>query len=222
MARAKPTILVVEGQAGFDWRRSMNDVRSKVTPETKLDILAEYLETGNMAEAGRRYGVDRKTIQQWKERAKWWPFALHYLKQCKNEATDGRLTALFDDSITVLEDRIKNGDIHFVFDKETGKQEIKRVPIKAQTAAQILATVADKRNLLRKEGVQVEEATTSTDQALERILDTFQKVANNGNKPETIDSYADFTELKEAEREASSTQGNGKVHLSIPKPEDFT
>ncbi len=127
----------------------------------KLEVLQSYLVTGNMRLSADLCGVPVVTARLWRA-TKWWIETEADLRRGNKIKLSSRLTDVVNKAITVLDDRLTNGD--FVFHPKSG--EFVRKPISAEHANKITTALIDR-------SLTVEKAATpekQTDEGLEARL----------------------------------------------------
>ena len=159
---------VPEDSGDFDLSE-MYHQNSKYTAEEKMQAVVAYITTGTSKQAAKYCVVPPNTIRYWKASATWWPEAVAYARQMKQEELDARMTRVIDLAVGEVEDRLINGD-------EVVRQggEIVRKKMGGKEAATTAAILFDKRALIRGEPTSRTERVSVDDQ-LNQLKDSFEK-----------------------------------------------
>ena len=148
---------------------------SKYTAEEKFQAVMAYITTGNSKQAQKYCIVPANTIRYWKANASWWPEAVAYAKQQKQEELDAKLTKIIDLAVDQVEDRLINGD------EVLTKNGIERKKMSGKDAATTGAILFDKRQLIRgdptsrTEKVSVDESLAALKAGFERLSEEIQE-----------------------------------------------
>jgi hypothetical protein len=110
----------------------------------KLEAVTTYMLVGKWPLVSDSTNIPIDTLKKW-YRADWW-------KQYENEIRAGarielgtKLATVRDKAIAVVQDRLEQGDIKF-----DAEGNIKRIPVNAKTAGDIMSKVLDKEFFLQK------------------------------------------------------------------------
>ena len=127
------------------------------------ELVSAYVLTGSIEKAAHICGITHRTAWNWKKK----PWFEKYLEEAKNEgrlAITGKLAGIVDKAITVIEDRLANGDIHV-----NHHGEVNRVPINARVATEIMTKSMERKETLEKQ--QTEEPMKN-----EAVLDRLRSI----------------------------------------------
>jgi len=133
------------------------DVRSKYTVEQKLISAMGWVLTGSCLGASQISGTPASTIRKWKEQAPWWNRAVAECKKVAYEALDYKFGLIINEIVSKLETRLRDGD------KLLTKDGLKTQPVRARDLANILATIFDKRQLVRGDVTSRSEKVDSSE-----------------------------------------------------------
>jgi len=166
-------------------------VRSTLAPtnkqwsdKQKMEAVNSYLLLGNLALTGRLLNIPEITLRVWKATT-WWKDAVTEVKASEKIELSARIKKLVDASITVIEDRMQNGD--YQFDQKTGQTV--RKPVSMKDAHKVAVDMQDRREILEKSEVVV--------QTEEHVEDKLLKLAER---------FAGFMVTKEIEQRHDSNR----------------
>ncbi len=152
----------------------------------KLEAVNSYLLLGNLALTGRILNIPEVTLRVWKAQT-WWKDAVEEIKSTEKIQLSARIKKLVDASMTVVEDRLLNGD--FQYDQKTG--QVIRKPVNMKDAHKVAVDMADKQEMLEKgdKPLQTEE---HVEDKLLKLAEKFadmatKKIEQNQNASRTID-----------------------------------
>jgi len=174
-------------------------VRSTLAPtnkqwsdKQKMEAVNSYLLLGNLALTGRLLNIPEITLRVWKA-STWWKDAVAEVKANEKIELSARIKKLVDASLTVVEDRMINGD--FQFDQKTG--QVVRKPVNMKDAHKVAVDMQDRREILEKSEVAVQTEEHVEDKLLklaEKFADmATKKIEQNNNDRRTVD--ADVTDI---------------------------
>lgn len=163
----------------------------------KMEAIQSYLLLGNLALTSRILGIPEITLRVWK-RTEWWADMVTEIKSQDRIQLSSRMKKIVDASLTVVEDRLLNGD--YQFDQKTG-QNIRK-PVNMKDAHKVAVDLQDRQDLLEKtEKPEITEdkielrllqlANTFADMATKRIT----QVTDNQRTVDVDD--AEYTEDEE-------------------------
>lgn len=134
---------------------------------------------GRWAVVSDATGVPVDTLKKWKQ-ADWWKDYEREIRQASRIEVTGKLQKIIHKATDVVQDRLENGDIFF--DSKTG--EIKRKPIGAKVASDIMTKTIDKQILLEK----IQDAPELQEEAImDRLKSIQDQLRKNSKKtPEVI------------------------------------
>lgn len=126
------------------------DPRSKYPAEDKLRAVMGYVVTGNSKGAAKISGIPDATIRWWKASADWWPAAIMKCQREKNDEVDAAMTDAIHKGIAQVLDTIENGE--WVV---TNKGELIRKPANLRDMTIAVATIQDKREIIRGQDINL-------------------------------------------------------------------
>ena len=158
----------------------------KWSEKQRMDAVNSYLLLGNLALTSRILDIPEATLRQWKS-LQWWKDAVLEIKTSEKMQLSARVKKLVDASLTVVEDRLMNGD--FQFDQKTGA--VVRKPVNMKDAHKVAVDMADKHEALERAEEVVTQEENVDDQLL-RLAEKFadmatKKIEQKQNDARTID-----------------------------------
>jgi len=139
----------------------------------KMEAIQSWLLLGNLALTSRILGIPEITLRVWK-RTEWWNDAVQEIKTQDRIQLSSRMKKIVDASLSVVEDRLVNGD--FQFDQKSG--EVIRKPVNMKDAHKVAIDLQDRQELMEKV-----EKPENTDDAIEgRLLKLAEKFADMATK----------------------------------------
>lgn len=168
-------------------------VRSTLAPtnkqwsdKQKMDAVNSYLLLGNLALTGRLLNIPEITLRVWKA-STWWKDAVAEVKASEKIELSARIKKLVDASMTVVEDRLSNGD--FQYDQKTGAMI--RKPVNLKDAHKVSVDLQARQDILEKSEVVVQTEEHVEDKLLklaEKFADmATKKIEQNNNDRRTVD-----------------------------------
>lgn len=150
----------------------------------KMEAVNSYLLLGNLALTARLLNIPEITLRVWKA-STWWKDLVEEAKLQEKMELSARVKKLVDASMSVVEDRLANGD--FQFDQKTG--QIIRKPVNMKDAHKVAVDMQAQRTMLEKE--------QKPEQTEEHVEDKLLKLA---------EKFADMATKKiEQQQDASRT-----------------
>lgn len=153
----------------------------------KYEAVTLYKLLGSLPLVASNCQVPLTTLRYWFVQDWWKEFESEIGSADKAKLT-GRLGKIRDSAMTVVEDRLDNGDYHY--DQKTG--QIVRKPINAHVANKIMNDSVDRSILLEKLSNEKQIATTQEKIAdrLLKLQSDFEKMAKKRPTAEIIDVQA--------------------------------
>ena len=139
----------------------------------KTEAIQSYLLLGNLALTSRILGIPEITLRVWK-RTEWWADMVNEIKSQDRIQLSARMKKIVDASLTVVEDRLLNGD--YQFDQKTG-QNIRK-PVNMKDAHKVAVDLQDRQDLLEK----TEKPEITEDKIESRLLQLAEKFADMATK----------------------------------------
>lgn len=161
--------------------------------EKKIEVVTLFLQLGNMKIVASATGVPYQLLRLWKTQS-WWKEYEFEIKNAKRSETNTKMTKIIDRSLTILEDRLENGEV--VLNNKTG--ELIRKPVSMKDTLSVTRELFNQQNTFEKQkidesGLQHQESIQDT---LKQLANEFAKF-NGTKKPQVIE--AEDVEFKEAE-----------------------
>lgn len=159
-----------------------NTKHDKYSAEQKISAVTYYALTGNLLTAADRSGVPWDLVRQWKTRSTWWDELLQQIKQHKMEEFDAKASAVVDDCLAALMERVQKGEEIVL---QNG--QVKTKSISARDLAYITSVLFDKRQLARGAATSIKQ--TSSEDMLKKLKKDFEKMAKDKEEkePKTIE-----------------------------------
>ena len=140
----------------------------------KMEAIQSYLALGNLALTSRILGIPEITLRVWK-RSGWWNDAVNEIKSQERVELSSKMKKLVGASLTVVEDRLINGD--YQFDQKTG--EMIRKPVAMKDAHKVAMDMQNRQDILDK----IQDNSPVDDQAIEsKLVKLAEKFADLATK----------------------------------------
>lgn len=139
----------------------------------KLEVVATWLATGNLAETARITMVPIRTIEKWRA-SDWWKQQVNNIQSEEDQKLDAKSSKVIERALDHLMDRIENGE--FIYDQKTG--QVIRTPAKLRDLNTAFNTLLDKRQLLRNKPTKIVEQQQTATQ-LQNLAEQFAKFVKN-------------------------------------------
>lgn len=193
-------------------------------PEKKrIEAVTTYLALGKLPFVTQVTGIPHETLRVWKKQD-WWKDLESQIRTEENQELDTKLTKIVDKSLSVVVDRLENGE--FFMDK-TGK--VHRVPVKLKDAIKVSSDLLDKRSLIRKEPArQLAEKQESINERLLGLAEQFAAIAL-GKDPRKTEKVIEGEVLDEVYFTENSTNmqtmpeetNTKELHITENKEQDL-
>lgn len=174
------------------------------SPKQRLEAVTAYLMLGKVTLVAASLGIPEETIRNWK-RTDWWREAEAEVRSANNVEVSGRLKQIITKSMTVIEDRLDNGD--FQYNPKTGN--FSRKPVAAKVAGDILSKAIDKQVLLEKIEREPVADQAKIEDRLKTIQEKLLEFSRFAKAKEILPIKGDIIDVEEA-----STSGQE----SLPAP----
>lgn len=153
----------------------------------KMEAVNSYLLLGNLALTARLLNIPEITLRVWKATT-WWKDLVAEAKLQEKMELSARVKKLVDASMSVVEDRLANGD--FQFDQKTG--QIIRKPVNMKDAHKVAVDMQNQRDLLEK-SEKVEQTEEHVEDKLLKLAEKFadmatKKIEQNNNAARTVEA----------------------------------
>jgi hypothetical protein len=146
--------------------------KTHYSTKQRYEAVVLYRMLGNFALVSRNMGIPEQTIYNWGS-TDWWKEMEEDIRKESNAKLSGNIQKIVNKAFKVVEDRLENGD--WIYDQKQG--QLKRKPVGAHTANQILKDGLDKtffiEKLKREEKQQETEETIAV--RLLKLSEEFQK-----------------------------------------------
>lgn len=147
--------------------------RGHWSDKQKLEAVQSYLLLGNLSLTGRILGIPEVTLRVWKT-TDWWNDLVNEVKTQERIQLSARMKQIVDASLTVVEDRLLNGD--YQFDQKTG-QTIRK-PVNMKDAHKVAVDLQDRQEILEKS----EKPVITDDHIEDKLLKLAAKFAEMATK----------------------------------------
>ena len=191
-------------------------------PESKkIEAVTAYLSLGSMPLAAATTKLPLNTIQHWKKQP-WWKELEQKIRDEDNQELDSKFTSIIKKTLTVIEDRLENGN--YQFDPKTGR--VLRIPVNIRDTHRVMSDLVNQRRVVRKEPVR-EEKQDSVNERLLGLAEQFAQFALGKQKDDLkvvgsgevydgdFTGSEDSTDTPETSLEAS---GEDNVPMVVPTP----
>lgn len=154
--------------------RAVNaETNRRWSDKQKMEAVQSYLLLGNLSLTSRILGIPLITLKVWKN-SMWWKDCVQEIKTQEKIQLSGRLKKIVDSSLSVVEDRLENGD--FQFDQKTG--QVIRKPVNMKDAHKVAVDLQERHELLEKADKEI-----ITDEGVEdKLLKLAEKFADMATK----------------------------------------
>lgn len=174
----------------------------------RIKAATVYAITGNAARTSEITGIPACTIRQWKRR-EWWLEVMRRIQREKDDELDVKITKIIDKAVDQINDRIVNGD--YIYDNRKG--ELIRIPVKAKDAANVTATLVDKRTSIRNR-VEQKQSQDSVSEKLALIAEKFQELIRATQGKKAIPDVIEGEIVVERQENVEQTGGKEKSEIN--------
>ncbi len=148
--------------------------------ERREEACAMYSVSGDIERVSRTCNIPVTQLRIWMQES-WWSDIQRKIFIEQNNGLLGRINSVVDNTLSMLEDRVLNGDaikIGEAVDAEGAVQvTYGRVPLKARDLAQIFHALTHQRNLMRGEATSIAGVSTSTEDRLTLLSKHFNALS---------------------------------------------
>jgi transposase-like protein len=141
--------------------------------QQKIEAANSYVLLGNLSMTARILGIPLDTLNLWR-RSEWWQTLLLEIRSQERIQLTGRLKKMVDASLTVVEDRLANGD--FQFDQKTG--QVVRRPVTMKDAHKVSMDLQERQEQLEK----LDRPEITEDGVESKLLNLANKFAEMATK----------------------------------------
>jgi len=156
--------------------------------DQRMEAIQSYLLLGNLALTSRILGIPEITLRVWKA-SDWWKDMVQEVKTQERIQLSHRMKQIVNASLTVVEDRLLNGD--YQFDQKTGQTV--RKPVNMKDAHKVAVDLQERQDLLEKaSSAEVLVKDESVEQKLLSLAEKFaelatKKIDQKVNEHRTVD-----------------------------------
>jgi hypothetical protein len=154
----------------------------------KYEAVASYLAIGNMVIVSENLSIPLITLKKWKASG-WWEGLVKQIRESTRIEVSGKLSKIIDKSAKLVEDRLDNGEL-----KVNADGSLRRIPVNARTAGDILSKSIDKQVLLDK--IRIAPDSIKADTVIDRLKAIEERLQAAGtlsrHSPKVIE--AEFVE----------------------------
>ncbi len=172
------------------------------TDKNREDAMKLYLATKNMSYVAETLQMPRDTLKQWRG-TEWWKEMEIEFKQQETLKLSQKLVKLASKSMTLIEDRLDNGD--FILNQKTG--ELIQKPIDAKVANGIMNTALER-------SIKLEKASQKDDSALivSKLSDLARRFEEIANKKTPV-NVTDVVYIEKEDKDEVMHQVSGDETL---------
>jgi hypothetical protein len=152
--------------------------------DKRLEVVSRFMLLGNMRLVSEQTKVAYETLMEWKK-SDWWPELVDQIKRTTKSKRNNSITAIIEQSIDTVHDRLANGD--FVFDQKSG--QIIRKPVSARDATYISEAMMKRQDIIETQMDHSHSEDTREEQ-LVKLAQEFQKWASKTKKVDVVDIVA--------------------------------
>jgi hypothetical protein len=152
-------------------KRSLRDSGKWWSEAQKIEAVTTWLALGSIPLTAAATSIPKDTLVRWRY-TDWWKELVQQIRSEETLALDGKLKRIVDKALSVVEDRLENGN--FQYDPKTGSNV--RVPVNLRDSMKTTADLMDRREILKKQPVQ-EQIEKTIDDRLAKLADEFSRFA---------------------------------------------
>ena len=153
-------------------RRAVGKTNKHWSDSQKLEAVTTFLLLGSIAQTAIALKIPEQTMYHWKA-TQWWKEMVDLIRLQDKIVVSGRLKNVIDKSLSVMEERLENGD--WFYDQKTGDVRRKPVTLKDATAVANMA-MDQKHKIVTEEQQQVHEEAMH--EKLEKLAKSFEEFAH--------------------------------------------
>jgi len=152
--------------------------KERWSEKQKYEAVALYKLLGSLTETAKQLMIPLDTIKRW-HISDWWKDYELEVAQAGRAGLTGKLSKIRDRAITIVEDRLENGDL--VVNQKTG--ELVRRPVNVVVANKIMTDTIDRAVLIEKLNTEHKQ-TITTEKITDRLLHLAEFFKKGGQKRE--------------------------------------
>lgn len=149
--------------------------------DKKQEVVTQMLALGNQRLVASLTGVKYETISAWKKQ-EWWKELEQQIKVEKSVKLDTKLSDLVDRSLSIVQDRLENGEI--IMNNKTG--ELVRKPVGLRDTSRVAVDLLARQHIINKDAEDRVERQESMKETLSALAKEFAKWAKK-DKAEDIE-----------------------------------
>jgi hypothetical protein len=142
--------------------------------DKKTQAVIAYLTLGKMPLVEAATGIPAGTVHQWKQQ-EWWGEMVNQIRREDNVITDSRLSKILDKTMSVIEDRLENGD--WMYDPKSGKMV--RKPVGMRDAVTVAESGWNRRDIIRSISGEKQASASGIEDQLKKVAEAFEKFAKS-------------------------------------------
>lgn len=169
-------------------KRAISADNMRWSDDQKIEAVKMHLVFGSVEKAAAACKIPWTTVRYWSTQ-KWWKDMRQELELSENLELSAKLKSIVAKSLTVVEDRLENGN--HMYDQKTGT--LVRVPVNIKDAARAALDSMATKTLLEKSNVNKTEDDV-VENKLKELAERFALMAANK-----------FNEIKQEERTVNVT-----------------
>lgn len=156
----------------------------------RIEACTAYLALGNAAYVEIATGVPAGTVRQWKTQP-WWKEMVSMIQVEADQEVDAKLAKLIDKSLSLVNDRLDNGDFHW----DSKNSEFIRKPASLKDGWKVTTEMIDKRWLIR-DRPDTKADTEAVSDILTKLAKDFAGMAKK-KVAEQLEVTTDLIEIEE-------------------------
>jgi hypothetical protein len=150
------------------------DPNGRYTWEKKYSVVAIFMQTGSPRETAQLAEIPEMTLDNWRKMP-WWQQLVDDIKNSDATKLDNKLTKLINKSLSVIEDRLDNGEQ--VLNNKTG--ELVTKPVGIREATQAATALMQRQVQLHKNTVEQAIQKQTVQDTLKALATEFAKWTKN-------------------------------------------
>lgn len=183
-------------------KRDLKDTRKWYSDSQKLEAVKLWLVCGNLSHTAAALNLPLPTIRNWRY-SEWWKELVEELKAEENIQLNNRLRAIAEKSMTVLEDRLENGD--WILDRSTNS--LIRKPVNLRDSTLAFNSLHDRRTKLLEKKEEKQDNKAVIDR-LAALASKFEEIANKRQPLQVTDvQFVETTDAIHDQREERLSEG---------------
>jgi hypothetical protein len=181
----------------------------------KSEAVTCYMLTGNMRVVAETTGIPYDTLTDWRK-TDWWQQLVEELRTAKKAHTGNKLSAIVNNSLELLTDRLENGD--WVLNNKTG--QMTRRPVSLRDATQLTNSLMTRQLQMEELADRMEHRRETVQDTLKILAKEFQKWNRIQNKGATEVAFKETENAVHDQWEERLQEGSGKVYQQAGSEEE--